>query len=365
MVDTIGVGLIGCGGIGQIHASALASLAAEGGVLIHPVAAADPSVQAREAAARNWAFARLTAEPESVLRDPDVDAVIVCTPTHTHRELVLGTLAAGKHLYAEKPLAPSFAEVRELCDAVTGSDVVAQVGFQMRTHALLARVKSIADSGALGPPMAYSLRDDEAFPTTALDRNRSDWRSKRASAGGGTLLEHSIHGIDLLSWIFGQPLRVAATTRALLGFDVEDTAALMIEHDSGMVGTLVSIYGGVVGREESRLEVYFRDGIVEVTWGVLVEAPEHSFRIQRAGEPAEHLDPVAILDEHLAGLGVSNRPFFYQHLAHRAFFRSIAQGEPASPSFADALVAHATVEAGYRAASRGSAVTLAEVLARP
>lgn len=361
--ERIGVGLIGCGNIGQIHASSLARIASDG-VPIRPVIAADPSVTAREAAAHNWPFERLVDDPREVLDAPDVDAVFVCTPTFTHRDLILSTLAAGKHLYAEKPIAPAFDRVKEICDAAAASPVVAQVGFQMRRNAMHKRVKGFVESGDLGPPMCYMMRTDECWPTTIFESHVSDWRSQREFSGGGPLIEHCIHAIDLASWMFGPAVRVSASTRRVFGFDVEDTATLSLEHESGVIGTILSVYGGVEGREECRSEVVFERGIVEVTWGVIVDAEENVFRIQRAGEPATYIDPGAILEAHLASLGVGLRPFFWQELASRDFFESIRTGRQASPGFADARVAHATVEAAYLSAEQKTGVSVTELIGR-
>ncbi len=364
MADTIGIGLVGCGNIALLHTASLARIASDG-VPIRAVAAADPSPDAIGAAMANWAFERTSPHPADVLADPEVDAVFVCTPTATHRDLYLGVLEAGKHLYAEKPLAPSFGVVREMAAAATAAPVVTQVGFQMRRHSLLTWVRDVALRGELGPPMAYLLRDDEAFPTTEVNPYSSDWRRHAVHAGGGTLLEHTIHGIDVLQWLFGPADRVAATTRHTLGFDVEDTAALMVEHHSGVTGTVVSVYGGVRGREESRLEVFFRDGVVEVTWGVLVDGPESSLRVQRADEPPEAIPVRDVITAHLDTLGVRLRPYFWTELADRAFVDSVTSGTAASPGFADGLAAHATVEAAYRSAAAGEVVRVADVLTGP
>lgn len=91
MQDVIGVGLIGCGNMGQIHAASLARLA-EDGVALRAVSAADPSPSARAAAARNWPFERLHDDPAVVLADPEVDAVFICTPTALHHELYLAAI---------------------------------------------------------------------------------------------------------------------------------------------------------------------------------------------------------------------------------------------------------------------------------
>lgn len=357
----VGVGLIGCGNIAHLHAAALRDLAADG-VPIRAVAAADPSAANRAAVSRNFPFERHYDTADDLLADPDVDAVYVCTPTSTHRELYLSVLAAGKHLYAEKPVATDFDTVLELCCAAEASPVVTQVGFQSRQHALLHRARDIVRSGELGRPMAYAWRDDQWFPTTSIEAGSSDWRSQRDQSGGGTLLEHSIHGVDVLGWTFGPVARVAASTRRTFGFEVEDTACLQLQHDDGTLGALTSVYGGVLGREESRWEIFCERGVVEVTWGVLTEGSELSLRVHRSGEPAAALDPRTVLDEHVAASGYGRRPFFWNELASHAFFTSILSGRPACPDFTDALAAHAVVEAAYRSAALGRYVAIDEVL---
>lgn len=208
----IGVGLIGCGNIGVIHAASLAHIAADG-VAIRPVIAADLSEEGRENVAGNWQFEKFTADTKEVFAHPEVDAVLICTPTRTHRDLIRATLAAGKHLYSEKPLAPSFETVKEICQTVQAAPIIAQVGFQMRWNAMHAKIKKYVESGELGRPMSYLARDDECWPTTEFMPYSTDWRSRREHSGGGPLLEHSIHSIDLVSWMFGPAARVSANTR--------------------------------------------------------------------------------------------------------------------------------------------------------
>jgi len=358
---SIGVALVGCGNIGQIHAASLANLAADG-VPIRPVIAADPLSENRENIASNWRFERLVSDAKEVFAHPEVDAVFVATPTATHRDLIFSTIAAQKHLYAEKPLAPSFDTVKEICQAVMAAPIIAQVGFQMRCNAMHAKLKKLVESGELGKPVCYQVRNDECWPTTAYMSYSTDWRSQRKFSGGGPLIEHSIHSFDLAGWMFGPARRVSAATRSVFGFDVEDAAAVSLTHESGVIGTLMTLYGGVEGREECRLEVFFEKGIVEISWGVLVDGDENKFRIQRSGEPAELIELELLLKEQLSELGIQSRPFFWNELASRAFFKSILAGTKASPGFSDALLAHATVEAAYRSAAQKRVVELGELL---
>jgi predicted dehydrogenase len=356
----LGIGLIGCGMIGQIHADGLTKLAAEG--IVRPVAAADPSEAARRAVEHNCTFERFHADPGAVIDDDQVDAVMITAPTAAHAELVEAVLAAGKPLFCEKPLAPTFDAVAGLCRAVAASGVVAQVGFHSRFHPIMRQVREWRGSGELGRPMGYALRDDQYWPTGEVVPGHSSWRSRREQSGGGALIEHSIHSADILSWLFGPAVRVFARTRSLFGFDVEDTAVLTVEHESGVVGNLITIFNGVRGREERRLEVFFEHAAVEVTTDFLVGAEEDSLLVQRPDEPAVRPDLASLREALFADLGVSRRDFlFYQYLGDRAWARAVADGAKASPGFDDALAAHALVEAAYRSASTGQAVETASL----
>jgi predicted dehydrogenase len=339
--------------IGQIHADGLRKLVEDGE--IRAVAAADPSEEARDAVTRNCPFARQHGDGAAVIDDPEVQAVMITAPTAAHRDLVLAAVAAGKPLFCEKPLAPTFDIVRELVDAV--GDTPAQVGFHSRFHPLHNHLRDLITSGQLGAAMGYTLRDDQYWPTGDVVDGHSSWRSRRADAGGGALLEHSIHSVDILTWLFGPPLRVSAVTRRVFGYDVEDVAALTIEHDSGVVGTLLTVFNGVRGREERRLETFFERAAVELTTNFVIGAPEDSFLIQTPDRPAERLDLDALRGRYFRALGLTRTDLiFYTYVEDRAFFHAVRSGRAPSPGFGDALAAHAVVDAAYRSAELGTPV---------
>ena len=221
----LNIGLVGCGMIGQIHADGLQKLVDEGEIVA--VAAADPSDSARVAVANNCPFARYVADPYEVIGAADVDAVVITSPTSTHRDLVLAAVNAGKPLLCEKPLATSLDVVEEMCDAVSSSGLPAQVGFHSRFHPLVAEMQRLVSGGELGRAMGYTVRDDQYWPTGQVVPGHSSWRSDRAQAGGGALLEHSIHAVDILCWVFGPVRRVQCLSRNVFGFEVEDVADLV------------------------------------------------------------------------------------------------------------------------------------------
>jgi predicted dehydrogenase len=235
------------------------------------------------------------------------------------------------------------------------------------------RIAATIDRGELGRPMGYTLRDDQYWPTGDVVPGHSSWRSQRSEAGGGALLEHSIHSADIVSWLFGPAVRVYARSRNLFGYDVEDVAALTVEHQSGVVGTILTVFNGVRGREERRFEVFFERGAVEATTDFLVGAPEDSYLVQQPDTEARRPDLAALRHEHFTALGLPRRDFvFYTYPADRHFVQAVqaapgagvgpgggvSPGPPVVPGFHDALVAHRLVEAAYRSAAGQGAVAI-------
>ena len=364
MVERLRIGVIGCGMIAQAHAAALRFLADDG--LVRTVAAADPDPGGIERfASIVGSLDTRYANGHELIADPYVDAVVVVTPTRFHRDYIGAVAAAGKPLFTEKPLAPTYPDVVDIARTVTDAGIPVQVGFQSRFQPLFRRAAELVASAEHGTVMAYTLRDDQFWPTASVVEGHSDWRSRRDDAGGGALLEHSLHACDILNWLFGPVRRVSCVTRNVFGYDVEDVASLTIEHENGVVGTLTSIFNGVTHREERRLEIFFERATVEITSDFLVGAPEDSFLIHRAAdEQAERLDVDRLRHDTFTADGVDpgREVFVYQYFAHRAFAQALAAGRRPAPGIDDALRAHQVVEAAYRSAERGVPVDLSELV---
>lgn len=228
------------------------------------------------------------------------------------------------------------------------------VGFHSRFHPLVRRLHDTVAGGELGAPMAYAVRDDQYWPTGQVVEGHSSWRSDRSQSGGGALIEHSIHAVDILCWLFGPVSRVQARARQVFGYGVEDAAVVSLAHTSGVVGSLVTVFNGVRGREERRMEVFFERGAVEVTTDFMVGAPEDGYREQRPDARPVDLDLDELRQGHFAALGLTRTDFlFYTYPADRAWVLAVQEGRPASPGFADALAAHRVVDAAYRSVAAG------------
>ncbi len=363
MSEPLRLGLVGCGSIAQAHAAALRFLGDDG--LVRVTAAADPDPAGVErVAAILGGIGHTGSDGYAVIDRPDVDAVVNITPTRFHRDYIAAVARAGKPCFTEKPLAPTFDIVCDIVQTVRDAGIPMQVGFQSRFHPLIRRLRSMVENGEVGAPMAYTLRDDQFWPTGGVVAGHSNWRSERTEAGGGALLEHSIHSCDILGWIFGPVERVYATTRSVFGYSVEDVAALTIEHANGVCGNLVSVFNGVQHREERRLEVFFEQASVELTTDFVIGAPEDSFLVHRGGEQhAQRFDVDRMRREAFTadGFDPDRQVFVYQFFAHHAFANALRDGRAPSPGVDDALRAHALVEAAYRSAAGRRVVELAEL----
>src|SRR3990170_1984520 len=188
------VALIGCGLIGRFHSRSIAGLIKMGLVDARYVAVCDRIEERAQEFARLARAERWSADPDELTASPDVNTVYVCTPTAEHRELVLKAAAAGKHVFCEKPLAPTLAGAREMYDAVRAAGVRHQVGLILRHSPIETVLKQLTSDPELGRLMTVVLRDDQCFPIEG--HYASTWRGDFAMTGGGMLIEHSIHDLD-------------------------------------------------------------------------------------------------------------------------------------------------------------------------
>ena len=192
------------------------------------------------------------------------DAVWVCTPTAAHCVAVDEALARGRAVFCEKPLDRDLAGATALVDAVAASGVVSQAGLVLRTAPVFRGLRDIVERGELGEPMAAVFRDDQYFPIQGT--YASQWRADFAQTGGGCLIEHSIHDVDILRFCFGDVDAVAARTTNHAGHvGVEDMAAVSLTFASGFVAQLTSVWHDILSRGSTRrIDVFFRQGMVSL-----------------------------------------------------------------------------------------------------
>jgi predicted dehydrogenase len=187
----IGVGIIGCGLIGQKRAKALGT----GGRL---VACADIDLKRARALAGN--SVRASADWRELLAMPEVGMVIVATLHDSLAEITRTAAEAGKHVLVEKPAARNAAELGPVMEAAAKHGVKVHVGFNHRYHRSLRKARELVDSGALGELMFVRAR----YGHGARIGYDKEWRADPALSGGGELIDQGPHLIDLARWFLGE-----------------------------------------------------------------------------------------------------------------------------------------------------------------
>src|SRR5215469_9654790 len=192
------------------------------------------------------AFATL----DEALADSAVDVVYVATPVFLHAPQTIQALRAGKHVICEKPMAMNEAEARRMVRAGEESGKVFGVAYYRRCYPKIQRAKQLLESGAIGQPFFAELTNYMWFDGTG-DRG---WLFDPAKAGGGPLFDIASHRIDVLNFLFGQPLRVSGQLSNLVHhYAVEDNATVMIEYAGGVRGVVDVRWHSNVKRDECRI----------------------------------------------------------------------------------------------------------------
>lgn len=201
--------------------------------------------------------AQALADYKAVLASADVEAVIIATPTPTHREIALAALQAGKHVYCEAPLAHTIDDARAIAQAARGAGrQVFAVGLQGRSNALQTHVWNFVKSGVLGEPALvkaqWNKKDSWRRPAPTPEREQAiNWRLSKATSAGlpGEL---GIHHFDLVSSYLDKLPTAVTGSGAIVGWadgrDVPDTVTCVFEYGKTVratyAATLTSSFGG-------------------------------------------------------------------------------------------------------------------------
>lgn len=229
MNHPVGIGLIGCGTWGAVHAR---TYAASPHVRLVSVCDRDPGKAA--AFARDYGASALT-DSDSLLADPDIQAVAIATPDFTHTDLVLSALDAGKHVLVEKPLASTAAECRRILEKRDASGLKLMVDFHNRWNLPFLHVRRMVDTGEIGDLMLINMRlNDTLFVPTQL----LSWAARSSPA-------HFLgsHLVDLVRWLSGAEVRrVYSVSRSTvlkgMGIDTPDFYQSIIELTNGCTAVL-------------------------------------------------------------------------------------------------------------------------------
>jgi len=345
---TVRVGFIGTGFIARTHNWFLKHSSADHRI----VAVHDVDVERAQAFA-DRVGAEVVDQAELLER---VDAVFVTTWTSEHEYLVAAAAERGVAVFCEKPLAFDATAVQRMVDAVETAGVVNQVGLILRFMPQLIHAKALLADERAGRRLAVSFRDDQFIPIQSHYGSR--WRIDPERCGRGTLLEHSIHDVDVMQWMCGPVDSVSGSVREVHGYDrIDDVAIARLDFADGGIASLTSIWHDIIDRPSLRNIEIFSENLYLHLDGEATSPLTWQF----TGEPVQTLEGDALaracIDAGLArerDLAPVAGGAMFNPLT--TFLDAIADGVDSPLPLREALPAHRIVDAIYASADEGGAV---------
>jgi myo-inositol 2-dehydrogenase/D-chiro-inositol 1-dehydrogenase len=307
---SIGVAFLGAGRMGQVHVRNMATIPNA-----RPIVVADPN-PANAAKGRDLARAlRASTDPVEAIGDPEVEVVVISTPTDTHAGLIETALRAGKAVWSEKPIAQTIAETRRIVDLWRELDIPVQLGFMRRFDPGYLRAHSLIERGELGRIEQFR----------ALSRDTNPPPLEFLLSCGGSFLDMSVHDLDLARFLVGEVEEVHAWASVLFDdrfaqADDWDTSVIMMKFRNGALGVVETARHSTWGYD-IRTEVAGAAGKVIVDGGQMT--------------PATHLRRVAAESDLYPDFSDRFEVAYRREL--EAFFENLGAGRPVGPGPDDAL----------------------------
>ena len=327
--------ILGAGRIGQVHARAVAST--PGARL---VAIADPVAPAADAIRTAYGCEIRTID--AILAAADVDAVVICTPTDTHADLIERFVRAGKAVFCEKPVDLSLARVKACLEVVSAEGGKVMIGFNRRFDPDFMAVKAAIDAGRVGKVEMVTItsRDPGAPPAEYITRS------------GGIFRDMTIHDFDMARWLLGEEVDSVFASASVL---TDPQIGALGDYDSANV-ILRTASGRQAIITNSRRAAYGYDQRIEVLGATgMVAAQNHGEnRITLADGAGFHDAPLLnfFMTRYVAA--------YANEIA--AFIAAVQSGTPMPTTTHDGLMALALAEAALKSVAEGRAVEVAEVL---
>ncbi len=332
---TVRFAVLGAGRIGKVHAAAIAAVPGASLVAISdPVAAAAEAIRAQ--------FGAEIRSIDAILASRDVDAIVICTPTDTHADLIERGVGAGKAVFCEKPVDLSIARVVACQKVVQAAGRPVMVGFNRRFDPDFRAVKAAIDAGRIGKVEMVTItsRDPGAPPVEYIKRS------------GGIFRDMTIHDFDMARWLLGEePETVMATAAVLTDPAIGaagdfDSVNVLLRTASGRQAVITNSRRATYGYDQ-RIEVLGSEGMVAAK--NMAEA-----NILAADAKGFHEPPL---------LNFFMTRYTAAYAAEiAAFVASVAEGAPTPTTVDDGLKALALADAALKSVAEGRAVKVAEVL---
>lgn len=351
----IKIGLIGFGFMGRTHAWCVNNLnyfyrdlpfSAE------YVGVCTSKTESAKAAADFLGGIKAVTNEDELINDPDIDVIDICSPNVFHYETLKKAIAAGKHIYCEKPLCINYEQANEIETLAKEKGVTAQIVFNNRFLPAVIHAKELIDEGKLG--RILSFRCEYLHSSAADPAKNASWKQNRDICGAGTLFDLGSHAVDMMYYLCGNIVSVKASSQ--IAFPVRrgtdgkewntnaDEAFYMIcKTENGAVGTIEASKLAVGSNDDLNFTVYGEKGslkfeLMNPNWLYFYDgsAPDGEFGGSRGYTRIECCGryplPGGIFPSVKASIG-----WLRGHLhSMYSFLSAIDNGEKASPDFTDA-----------------------------
>ena len=254
MGQQLGWGLIGASTIAREWM--IGAIRAQAGNAVVALMSTDAARGAQYASANG--IAACYTSVDALLADPRVDAVYISTTNELHKAQTLAAAAAGKHVLCEKPLALTLADAREMVAACASAKVTMGTNHHLRNAATHRKIRELIQSGAIGKPLFARV-----FHAVYLPPHLQGWRLNNPAAGGGVILDITVHDADTLRFILdAEPTEAVALSQqaSLASGELEDGVMAVLRFDNG---TLVQLHDAfTVKHAGTGLEVHGDEGSI-------------------------------------------------------------------------------------------------------
>jgi predicted dehydrogenase len=371
--QSLGVGIVGYGFIGRVHAWAHRSLPFFYSPLPRQtrlIGVCTSRRETAEAARQEAGFEFATTNVAELLSRPDIDVIHCCTPNDSHTDLLLAALPAGKHIYCDKPLTRTLEEARRVAEAARSVSTVQRMTFHYRFAPATLRAKELIESGFLGE--LYQFRGLYLHAGYIDPQRPRTWRTEMAKSGGGAITDLGVHAFDLVRFLVGEfdavnaqlttriPMRPDVVTGQPAPVDVDDIAVVQARTKSGAIGVIEASRLATGVQDELRIELHGSKGMI--AWNLM---DPNFLDVYDARDPEEPLggnrgvkriECVSRYPKPWSFKTPKNAIGWNQLHAHSLFdfVRAIAEDDTTSgPTFQDGLAAQAFVHACQQSAEAG------------
>jgi predicted dehydrogenase len=368
----IGIGIIGCGFMGKTHTYGAKTIPLHYNNLpFQPqlVGVCDSNLEAALAMKEQNGFEMATSNLDELLSRGDIDVVTISTPNIFHKDNILAALAAGKHVYADKPLAAGYGEAMEVTEAWKKSGLIAQVAHQFRFYPAVMRAKQLIAEGRIGNIMSFH---GAYLHSGSVDKNKAmGWKQDKAMGGGGVLFDLGSHILDLLRSLLGDFTEIFASTRILyperpngkgemIKIDADDSAWILCKLAGGAEGVVEAskIYTGT--NDDFQFEIYGDKGALRFNanypnWLEFFdnEKPEKALGGERG---YTRIETMSAFEKPGGSFPPSKFPIGWLRPHGHCFYsflNSVYNGTPAFPSFEDGAYILKVLETAYASAETG------------